>query len=107
MWDDLTTWLMSLGDEYGVDPVVYAVIYVASAPLFFGSMAWLIRSLRRGTSFVLPAISTAFFFSAPTIYVFIAGRNLPSWVYALLIGLAIFGSISAVRRIRARLRAPA
>lgn len=106
MWDDLVTWLMSLGEEYGVDPVVYAVIYVASAPLFFGSMAWLIRSIRRGRSFLVPAACTALSFSAPTLYVFIAGRNLPAWVYALLVGLAIVGAVSAGRRIRARLRAP-
>ncbi len=104
MLDDIGAWLMTLGEDYGVDPVVYAVIYVAAAPLFFLSLAWLVRTLRRGRSLVLPAASTALFFAAPTLYVFIAGRNLPGWVYGVLIGLAVFGAITTIRSIRNRLR---
>jgi peptidoglycan/LPS O-acetylase OafA/YrhL len=103
VWDDIATWLATLGDQYGVDPVVYAILYVGSAPFFFGSLAWLVRSLRRRTSFLLPAASVAFFFSAPTLYVFIAGRDLPVWVYGLLIGLGVFGAVTTIRSIRTRL----
>lgn len=106
MWDDLVDWLLSLGSEYGVDPLVYAVIYVAAAPLFFGSLAWLVRSLRAGRPAALPLASTALFFSAPTLYVFLAGRNLPAWVYGALIGLAVIGAVFAVRKVRAQLREP-
>lgn len=103
MWDDLLAWLGSLGEEYGVDPLIYAILYVGSAPFFFGSMAWLIRTLRRREAIFLPAVATAFFFSLPTLYVFVAGRNLPAWVYALLIALAALGVITAARRIRTAL----
>jgi len=104
MWDDLLAWLGSLGEEYGVDPLIYAILYVGAAPFFFGSMAWLIRRIRRREAFLVPAISAAFFFSLPTLYVFVAGRDLPAWVYAVLIGLAILGAIGAGRRIRSALR---
>ena len=106
MWEDLLAWLGSLGEEYGVDPLIYAILYVGSAPFFFGSLAWLIRRIRRRGSLLWPAISTAFFFSLPTLYVFVAGRNLPAWVYALLIGLAIVGVIDVTRRVRGALRRP-
>jgi hypothetical protein len=106
MWEDLLAWLGSLGEDYGVDPLIYAILYVGAAPFFFGSLAWLIRSIRRRDSLLGPAISTAFFFSLPTLYVFVAGRNLPSWVYAVLIGLAIIGAISVMRRIGSALRRP-
>ena len=104
MFDDIGAWLMTLGSDYGVDPVVYAVIYVAAAPLFFLSLAWLVRTLRRRGPLLVPALATALFFAAPTIYVFIAGRNLPEWVYLLLIGLAVVGAITTVRSIRGRVR---
>ena len=104
MWDSLLTWLGSLGEEYGVDPLIYAVLYVGSAPFFFGSLAWLIRSIRRRDALVWPAVSTAFFFSLPTLYVFLAGRGLPWWVYAILVGLAVIGGIGVARRIGAALR---
>ena len=105
-WDDLLAWLGSLGKDYGVDPLIYAILYVGAAPFFFGSLAWLIRSIRRRDALVLPAVSTAFFFSLPTLYVFVAGRNLPPWVYAHLIGLAIFGAIGVIRRVGSALRRP-
>lgn len=106
MWDELTRWLTSVADEYGVDPVVYGVIYVGAAPLFFASLAWLVRSIRRRGPIGLPLASTALFFSAPTLYVFLAGRNLPAWVYAILVLLALAGAVATVRRVRGQLRQP-
>jgi peptidoglycan/LPS O-acetylase OafA/YrhL len=104
VWDDLVGWLGGLGDEYGVDPLVYAVLYVASAPLFFGSLAWLIRRLRRREEWLVPGASTALFFSLPTLYVVVAGRDLPWWIYAVLIGVAALGLVGAMRRVRSALR---
>lgn len=104
MWHDLVAWLGSLGDDYGVDPLIYAILYVGAAPFFLGSLAWLVRRTRRREALLAPALSTAFFFSLPTLYVFVAGRNLPSWVYAVLIGLAIIGAIGVTRRVGSALR---
>jgi peptidoglycan/LPS O-acetylase OafA/YrhL len=105
MWEDILAWLLSLGEEYGVDPVVYAVIYVSAAPFFFASLAWLVRTIRRRGPIGLPLLSTAVFFSLPTLYVFIAGRNLPPWAYAVLIGLVILGAVVTGLRVREQLRA--
>lgn len=99
---DAIDWLLRLGEEHGVDPVVYAVIWVGALPPFLLSVAWLVRSLRRREPVVLPLVATAFFFSAPTLYVFIAGRNLPPWVYLLLGGLAVIGAIHTARSVRRR-----
>ena len=104
VWKDFVAWLLSLGDEYGVDPMVYAIIYVGAAPFFFASTAWLVRTLHRREPIGLPLLSTALFFSAPTLYVFVAGRNLPPWVYAILIGLAVLGAVMTVAKIRGQLR---
>jgi len=102
--DGAIEWLGSLGERYGVDPLVYAILYVGAAPLFFGSLAWLVHRVRRGESPVAPAVSAAFFFSLPALYVIVAGRDLPAWVYVVLVGLAAIGAISAVRRVREALR---
>jgi hypothetical protein len=104
VWYELLEWLGSLGEQYGVDPVVYAILYVGAAPFFFGSLAWLIRRLRRRQNATVPAVSAAFFFSLPTLYVFVAGRDLPPWIYLILVGLAVVGAIAAVRRVRNAVR---
>jgi peptidoglycan/LPS O-acetylase OafA/YrhL len=104
--DDVGRWLGGLSEGFGVDPLVYAILYVGSAPFFFGSLAWLIGRLRRREPVLLPAISTVVFFSLPTLYVFVAGRNLPWWIYAVLVILAVLGAVAAVRRVRAALERP-
>jgi len=101
--DDLVAWLGGLSEGYGVDPLIYAILYVGSAPFFFGSLAWLVARLRRRAPILLPALSTVLFFSLPTLYVFVAGRNLPWWIYGVLVVLAVLGAIAAVRRVRAAL----
>jgi hypothetical protein len=104
MADGAIEWLGSLGEEYGVDPLVYAILYVGAAPFFFGSLAWLIHRLRRHESALVPALSAAFFFGLPALYVIVAGRDLPAWVYLVLAGLAAFGAVATVRRVRNALR---
>ena len=74
---------------------------------FFGSLAWLIRRLRRGEAWVAPALSAAFFFSLPTLYVVLFGRDLPWWAWAVLIGLTAVGAASVIGRIRGALRSRA
>lgn len=96
-------WVLRLGDDYGVDPLVYALIWVGSLPIFLLSLGWLVRSLRRREPLMPSLISAAFFFLAPTLYVFAAGRNLPAWVYVLLIVLTIVGAVATIRNVRARL----
>jgi peptidoglycan/LPS O-acetylase OafA/YrhL len=105
MLDEAVDWLMRLGDDYGVDPLLYGLIWIGSLPFFLLSLGWLVQRLRRREELLLPLLVTAFFFLAPTLYVFAAGRNLPPWVYAVLVGLAVIGAVSTARRVRRRLRA--
>jgi ABC-type Co2+ transport system permease subunit len=104
MVDGLIDWLGGLGEQYGVDPVVYAVLYVGAAPLLFVSLGWLIRSTRRHESMLGPAVASVFFFSLPSLYVVVAGRDLPAWVYAVLAVLAGIGAVITVRHVRKAVR---
>lgn len=106
MWDEVVEWLLRLGDDYGVNPVVYAVIYVGALPFLLLSLSWLVRTRRRREHVALPALSAAFFFLAPTLYVVVAARNMPVWVYAVLLILTVIGAVMTFRRVRARTRRP-
>ncbi|HSK93619.1 MAG TPA: hypothetical protein VLA76_06130 [Candidatus Angelobacter sp.] len=101
--NEIVDWLLRLGDEYGVDPILYALIWVGALPLFLLSIGWLVRALRRRESILLPLASTAFFFSAPTLYVVAAGRDLPWWVYVVLAVLAAVGAVRTALGVRRRL----
>ncbi len=91
-------------DNYRVDPVVFLVIYFASAPFFYYSLFRMIRALAQklGTQIMLWSAVFLAATVAPFLYVLFFGRNLPWWVYgiiALLIGQGVF---SLVRKLRGK-----
>lgn len=105
MWEAFREWFLSLGAEYGVNPFIFGGIYLGAVPFFSLSIAWLIRNYRRGRSIVLPAMSATFFFVSAYIYLIIAGRNVPWWVYGIVILLVIYGAYSTLKSIRKQMRA--
>ena len=100
MFDAVREWFLGLGAAYGVDPVVFGAIYVGAIPLFTASVAWLVRNVRRGRSPVAPALAAGFFFVSAYLYLIVAGRNVPWWVYALVVALVAGGAWSTVRSVR-------
>ncbi|HTP58439.1 MAG TPA: hypothetical protein VMM82_05935 [Spirochaetia bacterium] len=87
--------------NYGVNPVVFLVIYLGSAPFFYYSIFRMVRALTRRLANEVMIWSAIFLAAtaAPFLYVLFFGKNLPWWVYliiALLIGQGVF---SLVRRL--------
>ncbi len=100
MWETFTEWFLSLGDQYGVNPIIFGSIYVGAIPFFTLSIVRLIRNLRRKQSIVLPALSASFFFVSAYLYLFVAGRNIPAWVYGFLAVMMAYGVYATVQKIR-------
>ena len=107
MWEAARTWFLSLGAEYGVDPILFGAIYVGAIPFFTLSIAWLVRNARRGRSVVLPMLLAGFFFISAYLYLIVAGRNIPAWVYAFIAALVLYGIYATARKVRRQLAAPA
>lgn len=91
---------MGLRREYDVNPLVFAAIYVGAIPFFMLSLAWLVRNLRRKRSILLPALSASFFFISAYLYLLIAGRGIPAWVYGIIVLMIAGGAYSTIKKIR-------
>lgn len=102
-WSD---WFWSLGPTYGVDPLIFGGIYVAAIPFFIASIAWLVRRRKAGKSITLPVLSAGFFFVSAYLYLAIAGRNIPIWVWGFLAVLVAYGAWSTIRDVRRKTGAP-
>lgn len=102
--DWLRNWSRNLGRKYNVDPAIFAGIYLGAIPFFTLCVGWIIRNLRRRKSIVLPVLAASFFFISSYLYLLIAGRDIPVWVYAFVIGMIVFGASSTVRKVRAKAR---
>jgi hypothetical protein len=100
LWASFKEWFFSLGAQYGVDPIIFGSISVGAIPFFWLSVAWLVRNLRQGRSPFLPVVATSLCVLSAYIYLFIAGENLPLWVYGLVIGLIAYSAYSTVQTVR-------
>jgi hypothetical protein len=93
-------------DDYGVNPVIFLIIYLVCVPVFYYSLFRTIQSLTKklGKEVLLWVAIFLCANVAPFIYVIFFGRNIPWWVYsiiALLIGLGILSLIMKLRKIPA------
>ena len=103
MWQSVQDWFFSLGDKYGVDPIVFGSIYVGAIPLFMLSIAWLVRNKRAGKSIVLPVLFAGGFFISAYVYLAIVGTNIPIWVWFFLGALILYGIWSTVKSVRQKI----
>jgi len=96
-------WFMALGEQYGVNPLIFGSIYVGAIPFFTASVAWLLRNYKKNKSIVLPAISATGCFVSAYIYLIFAGHNVPWWVYAVVILMVLYGAWSTYKSIRKKI----
>lgn len=101
----LWTHLLRLGDRYGVNAVVFGVLYLSHHPLFWGTMAWLAARVRRRRPVGGVVALAVFFWLMPYAYVFVFGRGLPWWTYLVAAVVLAVGGTHVVREIRRRLAA--
>ena len=102
----LTLWrhVMALGAHYDVNPIVFAILYLAHHPLFWGTMVWLAARVRAKQPVRAVVALGVFFWLLPYLYVFAFGRGLPWWVYGVTALVLAIGGVHAVHEIRRRVR---
>ena len=103
MIDAFQQWFFSLGASYGVNPWIFGSIYVGAIPFFMISIAWLVRRARAGRSIVVPTLCAGFCFVSAYLYLAIAGRNIPVWVWIFLGVLVAYGAVSTIRDTRRKI----
>lgn len=105
MIEAISTWANELGAQYGVNPWVFASIYVGAIPLFLASIAWLVRNARAGKPTLLPVMCAGACFVSAYVYLAIVGKDIPLWVWFFLGALILYGIWSTVRDVRRKIAA--
>ncbi len=99
----INDWFVGLGAQYGVNPYIFGALYIGAIPFFLASVAWIMKRQRAGRSIVVPVLCAGFSFVSAYLYLAIAGRNIPKWVWAFLAVLISYGAWSTIRDIRRKL----
>jgi ABC-type Co2+ transport system permease subunit len=102
LFDHAYVWFMELGENYGVNPIIFGAIYVGAIPFFTISVGWLVRNYKTGKSIVLPVLTASFFFVSAYLYLIIAGKNVPVWVYGVVAAMLVYGGWSTYRSIKTK-----
>ncbi len=101
---DLKDWFMGLGEKYNVNPIIFGSIYVGAIPFFFLSLRWVVKRIKQRKSVVIPVLLTGFFFVSAYLYLIIAGRNIPFWVYFFIGAMVVYGLYSTVMKVKGKLK---
>ena len=101
-WSTFSEWFFNLSAEYGVDPLIFGALNLGAIPFFWISVAWFVRNQRRGKPVALPILATGLCVLSSYIYLFVAGENLPVWIYVLAASLLSYSLYSAINTVRNR-----
>ena len=93
--------IISLGMMYGVDPVVFAILYVAGIPLFFAVAAWMAHRYWQAKPIVLQVCLLGYLLVQPYLYVVLFGSMVPLWVYGVIVLLLAVGFWGLYQRVTA------
>ena len=104
IFNNIAAWFLNLGQTYGVNPIIFGSIYVGSIPLFTLSLAWFIKNIKTKKPIVLPAFISAFLFVSAYLYLIIAGKNVPIWVYLFIVVMILAGMYTTWKKVQVSLK---
>ena len=90
-------------NTYGVNSLVFIIIYLVCVPIFYYSLFRIIRAVTKKLGNEIMLWSAIFLCAniATFLYVLIFGRNIPWWVFgiiAIVIGQIVFSLIMKLRK---------
>lgn len=102
MLDYLKSWFAQIHHDYGVNPVIFAIIYFAGVVPFWLSIYKIISGLKnkRFNQVRTFGIILGIVIIAPFSYVALFGHNLPFWFWIvafLVIGYSVYSVLKKIR----------
>ncbi|RAJ20868.1 hypothetical protein [Pedobacter cryoconitis] len=93
-------YLFHQANLHQVDPWLFGSLYLLSKVLFLLFLGWAIKKLRAKKSILLPLLFAALGYSLPYLYLIIAGKNIPLWIYLVITLIYAFSGWSIRLKLR-------
>lgn len=100
--NSLKSWLVKIHQDYGVNPIIFAIIYFGGVPFFWFSIYKIITGLKNKniTQVRIFAVILGITIIAPFVYVAIFGHNVPYWFWIFAAIIILYAVYNAFRRIK-------
>jgi hypothetical protein len=99
-WERFYEWFMGLGEPYGVDPLIFGVIYVGAIPFFWVAVTWLVYNIRQKRSITGPVFMACGCAVSAYLYLIIVGENVPYWVYVFIAAIIVYAIYTTLKKIK-------
>jgi hypothetical protein len=104
LWELVKQYYVSIGDHYHVDPVIFPAIHLIATPLFAGAVWWIICNKKQGRSMVFLVVVSILIFNAANIYLVVKGRNIPFWIYGIVVISTLISGYMSIKKICSKLK---
>jgi FtsH-binding integral membrane protein len=89
-----------------LDPWLFLVLYLMSKLLFLIFIGRAVKNIRQKRPYLLPSLFAALGYSLPYLYMIIAGKNIPLWIFGVITVIYLCSGWSIYTKLReARLSA--
>jgi hypothetical protein len=99
-WSFFSEKIFELSGYYGVDPIIFGILYTGTIPILWISIAWIIRNLHRKQPVAIPVTIALLCVTGTYIYIFVVGQNIPVWIYGLAIGMIGFSGYNIHKKVK-------
>ncbi len=103
-WDAIVDYYKAIGERYSVNPVLFVGIHIVATPMFAAAVWWIIFSARAKRPLLFPVITATIVFNAANIYLIIAGKNIPWWIYTIVATTTVISGWFSIKRVQQKLR---
>jgi len=102
LFEYLKNWFSQIQQNYGVNPIVFAIIYFGSAPFFWFSIYKIIAGFKNKNinQVRIFGIILGITIIAPFVYVAIFGHNVPFWFWIFAVIIIAYAVYNVFRKIR-------
>ena len=105
LWQWSARWAQHTQEHYGVNPWIFGVLYFGTIPPYVYAWIRLAKSIKekRTDKIRFWVTTVALIFILPYAYVAIAGKNLPTYfwaIFSLVVGLLVWQTIVKYLRMR-------
>jgi len=90
---EIVNWIYSFGADYGVNPLIFALLYFGTIPLSLLCFRRLVLNIAARKPWFWQAFGMFICFIGTYIYLFLAGKNIPTWVWYLVIIVMIASAL--------------